>query len=121
MSELIKESELQRHGLTAHDLQIKFKAQLLKDFEMCNVERYLQPIIDFSYEAIHTNLSNALKEIMEAGSSNYLQLLYRIDISERHLKEKIKAEENRNNYDVLADLIIKRILQKVILKKIYSE
>jgi len=121
MSELIKENELQRHGLTADELQTKFKAQLFRDFEMCNVEKYLQPITDFSYEAIHANLSNALKEIFDSGSANYLQLLYRIDISERHLKDKIKAEKERTNYDVLAELVIKRILQKVILKKIYSE
>ncbi len=120
MSLLIKDSELQRHGLTADDLQTKFKTQLLKDFEMCNVDHFLQPIVDFSYEAIHENLSNALKEIMDSGS-NYLQLLYRIDISERHLKEKIKAESERTSHDVLAELVIKRILQKVILKKIYSE
>jgi hypothetical protein len=121
MSELIKDNELQRHGLTADDLKNKFRAQLLKDFEMCSVDGYLEPIVDFSYEAIHANLSKALKEIMESASLNYLHLLYRIDISERHLKEKIRAEPERTDYDVLAELVIKRILQKVILKKIYSE
>src|SRR4051812_31288633 len=109
MSELIKESELQRHGLNAGELQIKFKEQLLKDFEMCNVDSYLEPITDFSYEAIHDNVSQALQKIMEANISSYLQLLYRVDISERHLKEKIKAENNRQSHDVLSELIIKRI------------
>ncbi len=121
MSELIKENELQRHGLTAEDLQAKFKAQLLKDFEMCRVESYLEPIDDFSYEAIHANVSKALKQIMESASSSYLELLYRIDISERHLKEKIRAEPEKDSADVLAELVIKRILQKVISKKLYSE
>ena len=121
MSLLIKESELQRHGLTAEDLQNKFKIQLFKDFEMCGVIQYIQPITDFSYEAVHQNLVKAVNEIIHNSLSGYQQLLYRIDISERHLKEKIKAEADRKSEDVLAELIIKRILQKVILKQMHSK
>ncbi len=121
MSLLLKDSELQRHGLTTDDLQTKFKTQLLKDFEMCNVHQYLKPITDFSYEAIHENIQNALQQIAHSGFSTYQSLLYRIDISERHLSEKMKAEPDKKSEDVLAELVIKRILQKVILKKIYSE
>jgi hypothetical protein len=120
MADLIKQSELQKLGLSAEELQEKFKTQLLKDFATCNVEEYLQPISDFYYESIQINISKALEGIMDKSFSSYQQLLYIIDISERHLKEKTKEQADRSNNDVLADLIIKRILQKIVLKKIYS-
>ncbi len=120
MADLIKQNELQKLGLSAEELQEKFKVQLLKDFATCNVEEYLQPITDFSLEAVQLNISAALQQILDKSFSNYQQLLYIIDISERHLKEKTKEQTDRSNNDVLADLIIKRILQKIVLKKIYS-
>ncbi|MCW3075883.1 MAG: hypothetical protein JWO32_492, partial [Bacteroidetes bacterium] len=49
------------------------------------------------------------------------QLLYRIDVSEKQFADALSYKSNVNHNDVLADLIIKRILQKVILKVIYSK
>ena len=120
MTPLLRDTELQRQGITAAELQEKFKNQLNKDFELCGLLTYLETFSDFSYEGVHESLSKTLKQIMSLNFNAYLQLLYRIDISERHLKEKMKAEFNKPENEVLADLLIKRILQKVILKKIYS-
>ena len=120
MADLIKQNELQKLGLTAGELQSKFETQLLKDFATANVEQFLQPISDFSYETIQANISKALEQITDNNFSSYQQLLYTIDISERLLKEKTKENADKNMNDILADLIIKRILQKIILKKVYS-
>ncbi|MBI2723404.1 MAG: hypothetical protein HYX39_14620 [Bacteroidetes bacterium] len=121
MQQLLKEEELSKYGLSKEALFEKFKEQLLRDFEMCNVHTYLEPINNASYEAIHSNLQKALNKISVAAYSLQRQLLYRIDISEKQFTEAVHEQKNIDENDVLAQLIIKRILQKVILKLIYSK
>lgn len=119
MQELLKDEELNKYGLSKEALFEKFKEQLLRDFEMCNVHTYLEPITS-SYEAIHANLTQALNKISGSAHSLQRQLLYRIDISEKQLMETLSLAKSRSENDVLAGLIIKRILQKVILYQVYK-
>lgn len=121
MLELFKEDEIKKSGLSAAELRERFKTQLLKDFEMCNLLNYLSPLQDLSYDSIHENVKQALDKIMRTGGSQYEQLLYRIDISEKQLNKALIGKEDKSESDVIADVIIKRILQKVILKVIYSK
>lgn len=121
MIELFKEEELVKSGLSREALLVKFKEQLIRDFEMCNANSYLLEINETNYDSLHANLRQALERIMSAGSSVYQQLLYRIDVSEKQFADALAHSGTVNHNDVLADLIIKRILQKVILKVIYSK
>jgi hypothetical protein len=121
MSELVHKSELLKYGLSSEQLLQKFNDQLLKDFEMSNAAQYLKPVTDFTYEAVHVNISDALKKISSLGHHVLQQLMYRTDISEMQFNKALKEQEHADSNDVLADLMIKRILQKVILKLIYSK
>jgi hypothetical protein len=117
MNELIREEELKKSGLSAAELLLKFKEQLLRDFEMSNVDEHLDPLGD-SFDAIQKNILQVLDKI----SGVKLQtLLYRIDISEKQLNESLKEFPEKTRNDVVSVLIIKRILQKIILKVIYSK
>jgi hypothetical protein len=49
-----------------------------------------------------------------------MQLLYRIDISEGQLKKYLNENQNENHLITIADLIIKRVLQKVVIKQYYK-
>lgn len=121
MVELIKEDELKKLGISPETLFAKFKEQLYRDFEMCNVHSYLSPIENSSYDQIHFNIQSALDKIQDAGYSLYSQLLYRIDISEKQFAGQMHEQKGKAENDILAGLIIKRILQKVILKIVYSK
>ena len=114
MSELITPQELSKIGLSQQELLSKFNAQLVKDFEMCAVQYYLEPIPNFEYKHVHQHIYNALKLILIKAPGQYQQLLYTIDIPERKITE---ADE----VSITSDLIIKRTLQKVILKIIHSK
>jgi hypothetical protein len=48
-----------------------------------------------------------------------MQLLYRIDISEAQLKRYL-SELNEPYFSVIAELIIKRVLQKVVIRQYYK-
>ena len=114
MSILVTEQELSNIGLSQQELLLKFNAQLIKDFEMCAVQHYLKPIPSFDYKQVHHHIYEALKLILIKVPGQYQQLLYIIDIPENKLS-------NADEVSITSDLIIKRILQKVILKIIHSK
>jgi hypothetical protein len=121
MNELVNKAELEKAGLSPTELLKKFREQLTKDFEMSNALQYLKTFDSDSYENIHENIRQALDVLNQKAHSGYQQLLYRVDLSEKQVNTAINAEPARNMLDVMADLVIKRILQKVILKAIHSK
>lgn len=121
MQPLINQQQLDVLKVSQQELIEKFNIQLLKDFEMSDVSAYLEPIVVFEYDEIHSNIMNALKKIDNKDFSKYRHLLYRIDISEKTVELELKSKPDNARYAVLADLIIKRILQKVILKIQFSK
>lgn len=121
MGQLIKQEQLDVLRISQQELIEKFNIQLLKDFEMSDVSAYLEPIVVFEYDEIHSNIMNALKKIDHKDFSKYQHLLYRVDISEKTIELELKSKPDSERYSILADLIIKRILQKVILKIQFSK
>ncbi|MBS1650970.1 MAG: hypothetical protein JSU07_03075 [Bacteroidetes bacterium] len=94
-----------------------FLLQLKKDFDLSGLNS------DFILEL--KNDFNTLKSLMTeqvlklSTSNNLNKFLYRVDIPESVIREKLK----KNNQDLetkIAELIIKRVLQKVILKIKFS-
>ena len=64
-----------------------------------------------------------LKSVMiseKRDSSSMQNLLYRIDVTELQIKKEAVNHPEKNFQQILSELIIKRILQKVILKEKYS-
>ncbi len=106
-------------SLQKPDLFEKFKIQVYKDFELAGVLDYM-PVID-------SNSLTELKDkffasILKLEMSNALKiLLYRIDITELQIKQACQKNSETPLQQVLAELMIKRILQKVVLKELYSK
>ncbi len=97
-----------------------FKTQLKKDFSSCSLN------VDFINE-LHADLTHlkasVIKELapLLKNNSQLTALLYRIDINETQIKNYTDKNPVMDFEEVLAELIIKRILQKVILKKKFSQ
>jgi hypothetical protein len=49
-----------------------------------------------------------------------MNLLYRIDISEAQLKRYLNKNKDESHFNVIAELIIKRVLQKVVIRQMYK-
>lgn len=108
-------------SLLQQELFELFRLQLKKDFEVsgCDVEFTEQlPVI---FEQLRETISTQLKKMEKNSASKLPELLYRIDLSERQVKRFSEEHPGEIWEDLLAELIIKRILQKVILKKTYSK
>jgi len=97
---------------------IETTLQLEKDFLTVGINFDIaKPVMDYKHLfSFTTNLVNALNE---QDPKRIINLLYRIDLSE----EKVQAEMQISTLtfsELLAELIVKRELQKVILKNYYS-
>lgn len=103
------------------DLLQKVVAQIQKDFNWFSFE------ITFSgkeeatpYQELFQQILPLVDEMLNDDYIKLMSLLYRIDIEEDFLNRKLKENAQADTDEVIADLIIKRELQKVIIKDMYS-
>lgn len=84
--------------------------------------RTLIPNNDFEkLEEFRNYLILKLKDMYEHNYELLLNILYRIDVSERKLSELFSSENRDNIHEQLADLIIERQFQKIRFRKQYRE
>ena len=107
--------------LNRKDLFDAFKLQLAKDFQQSNFEASFIEDLEPDYDHILEKIVLALQRSEKRADSDVLQLLYRIDISESQLKKYLNKDNNKNHWVTIAELIIKRVLQKVVTKRFYKK
>lgn len=107
--------------LLKEDLFVLFLSQLRKDFESSALDADFVDSLPKEFDRLREALIFQLAPLFKHGSSTLSSLLYRIDISESTLQNYQKKNQHLKFEEVVAELIIKRILQKVVLKKTYSK
>ncbi len=107
--------------LNTRDLFDAFKLQLTKDFEKSNFPSGFINDLPADYHCIHEKIVNELLLSETRADSTLMHLVNRIDISEGQLKKHLHLHGNQNHLAIIADLIIKRVLQKVVIKKHYQQ
>ncbi|MFZ1807311.1 MAG: hypothetical protein WAU36_08830 [Cyclobacteriaceae bacterium] len=96
-----------------------FKLQLAKDFQQSNFEVGFIEDLEPDYTHILEKIVLELQRSEKRADSDVLQLLYRIDISESQLRKYLG--KNNNHLMVIAELMIKRVLQKVVTRLYYKK
>ena len=93
--------------------------QISKDFELAGLPLTFSGEGSTAFNELLYALSPLLSELIEKNFSGLLNLLYRIDIHE----SKVALLSEHNDYgslpEALADLIIRRELQKIVIRKHY--
>lgn len=105
---------------SSQELFDAFKIQLAKDFSQSNFSTDFVARLQPDYETIHKIIVEELQRSEGLTDSNIMPLLYRIDISEAQLKRYLNENKNESYFNVMAELIIKRVLQKVVIKHYYK-
>ena len=108
-----------KNQLTTSALFDAFKKQLAKDFEQSNFPFDFVVALEPNYSSIHEKIAGELQHNEKRTGFTLMSLLYRIDISEAQLKKYLSEHQNENHFNVIAELIIKRVLQKVVTKQYY--
>ena len=107
--------------LNSKDLFEAFKIQLAKDFEQSNFDRDFIKDLEPDYSSIHEKIVNELHRSEKKADSHLMQLLNRIDISEAQLHRYLFEHQNENRLSTIGELIIKRVLQKVVIKQHFKQ
>ncbi|MBP7808003.1 MAG: hypothetical protein KA163_01800 [Bacteroidia bacterium] len=104
-------------GISKPDLFVKFKLQLQKDFENCSLEGIFATHLVADYNLILSAVLLEVEKINKTSSGKLNELLYRIDISEAQIKKAFNLNPDTTLNEIIADLIIKRELQKIVIKE----
>jgi hypothetical protein len=109
-----------KNQLSSKDLFDAFKMQLTKDFEHSNFPADFVAALEPNYSAILQKIASELQRDTKKSDSKIMQLLRRVDISEAQLRKYLSENSNETYFNVIAELIIKRVLQKVVIKRHYK-
>lgn len=97
----------------------KFKLQTHKDYELAGVLQYLPVLETYTLTELEQAFYQSVVKL-EMGHA-LKNLLYRIDLTEMQIKQAALKKPEKALQWLLAELMIKRILQKVVLKDLYSK
>jgi len=89
--------------------------QLKKDFASAGIPIKLLITKKYTYEELCGVIRDAF---LAQSAADMFNLLYRVDVSEHQLREGMPSPGL--DVDLIAELVVKRELQKVVLRSIYS-
>ncbi|SNR55303.1 hypothetical protein SAMN06265371_10594 [Lutibacter agarilyticus] len=104
--------------LQSEDLYVQLIQQLNKDLHLSNINFEFQETLT-SLE-LKSLLIEFLMNLITNNYDDYLNLLYRVDVSERSLI-KLASERLRDSIEQVAFLVLKREAQKVWLKQNFGK
>ena len=73
-----------------------------------------------SINEIREKLLVLINELINEDFHSLIQLLYRIDVSEKKIRLYLNEKQNENAASILSDLIIERQFQKIESRKKFS-
>nr|WP_293833693.1 hypothetical protein [uncultured Arsenicibacter sp.] len=111
-------SDLQPYLHTPALLQALLK-QLIKDFSMARVQLPVACEEAYSFERLRQVIADTLRD--QAPHSAQLQnVFYRVDLTEKLVRQALHNHQG-DTLPVIAELIIKRELQKVVIRHWYQQ
>lgn len=96
-------------------------AQIEKDFAQFGLEVQFSSEFDYAYDELFFQLKEHIIWLLDRDYHRLVLLLYQIDLSEKQI---IKAEQEHPDVpksDLLAELIIIRELQKVLIRNYFKK
>ena len=95
--------------------------QIIKDFDIEGIEIKFSGNPDNAYDELFGQIEPHILRLLWENTRKLQQLLYRIDIPESKAAKALKGEPGKTPPQLLTELIIKRELQKVVIRRYYSK
>jgi hypothetical protein len=92
-----------------------------KDFLLSNNNSLIPSTDMASLEEFRKYLTEKIKLLLDEKFDTLVNILYRIDISEKKLSQLFSGKNRDSIPASLADMIIDRQLEKIRLRKLYKE
>jgi hypothetical protein len=94
--------------------------QIIKDFGIEGIEIKFSGNADNAYKELFSQIEPHILKLLWENTRKLQQLLYRIDIPEKLALQALRGEPGRTPPQMLTELVIKRELQKVVIRKYYK-
>jgi len=107
--------KIELHYLSDKSIFRELILQIRKDFESSGIAVKLLLNKRYSFDELSTILEDVF---LKTGATAMFQLLYRVDVSEQQLQRGMPTPGIDTK--LIAELVIKRELQKVVLRRLYS-
>jgi len=101
------------------DLLQQVVVQLNKDFQLSGFEVNFTGNEQDAYQELSAQLIPVIDYMLEYQTERFWSLLYGIDLNEQQVREALFGEDV-NTLQRLTDLILKRELQKVVIRNHYA-
>jgi len=101
------------------DLLQQVVAQLTKDFQLSGFDVQFSGDETNAYLELTRQIQPLIANMLEFQNERFWTLLYSIDINEKQVRDALFGE-NPNSVQLLTDLILKRELQKVVIRNHYA-
>lgn len=88
--------------------------QVQKDLGMYGIEISFHGEISTAYECLFNQLQPQIESLLSRGSVTWIDILYRVDVSENKVKELSQGQDSFSA--AITHLIIWRELQKVVIR-----
>ena len=105
---------------TRKEVLEKLIRQINKDLELNVTIEWEEQGIDL-YQSIIDKVSPVIEKLIRQGGGRVEQLLYKIDVSEKKVKETFNSTLETDPAVIFTHLIIERELQKVVFRMVYSK
>ena len=94
--------------------------QIIKDFEMFGMEIKFSGNAYNAYEELFDQIEPHINNLIHSNQSKFMGILYRIDLSDELIKKAVKDNASESFSAIATDLIIKRELQKVVIRNYFK-
>lgn len=95
-------------------------AQVVKDFSVAGFEIYFSGNELLAYEELKKQIEPVLQNLFYKDPGQFQNLLYRIDIDEKKLKNLLLDPDTNKVLESLSELILQREFQKILTRRFYS-
>lgn len=95
--------------------------QIIKDFEIFGFEIKFSGNAYNAYQELFEQIEPHINKLIESNQQKFMSVLYRIDVNEQQIKKAVNENNSEPFSDIITDLIIKRELQKVVIRNHYKQ
>ncbi len=74
-----------------------------------------------AYEELFDQIEPHIDQLIRSNQQKFMGILYRIDLSDEQLKKAVESNSTEPFSTIVSDLIIKRELQKVVIRNQYKK
>ena len=114
----LAKSDFERYERSV-DLLKDVVSQLNKDFQLTGFEVEFSGQGESAYQELTEQLLPVIEYMLENQTERFWNLLYSIDLNETKVKNALFGEDT-NSLQLLTDLILKRELQKVVIRYFFA-